>query len=212
MAGTASTTSTRTKATKTKPAKNQETTAVAESAATAVADVADNDTGKEVKNTNAGEMIKETNVDEMPLDDSDEIEVVALISHVSYKDPYTSDFYRWDEAGQVELMPYESLIRMRRNYRSYFDNMWLKPNDERVIKKFGLGRLYANNDFLMDEASYTSDNIDDVIDAIREVKSNNAKNAIINKIKDMVASGQITNINVIRSIEKSFDIDLVSSL
>lgn len=211
MARTASNSSTTAKTTKTKTAANQKPTAVAEVAVTAVADTADVDMNENTEEVKTQEAVEEK-VEEKPLEDSDEIEVVSIIPHVSYKDPYTSDFYEWEYPGEVEIMPYEALVRMRRNYRGYFDNMWLKPNDDRVIKKFGLERLYDKNDFLMDESSYTSENIDEVLNAISAIKSKDAKNSVINKIKDMVASGVITDINVIRSVEKAFDIDLISSI
>lgn len=212
MARTASNTSTGTKTTRTKTAANQNKSAATESSVAAVSDAADVDMDKEVDNVKTDSNVEEEKIEDKPLEDSDEIEVMALVPHVSYKDPYTSDFYEWDDAGQIEIMPYDSLVRMRRNHRSYFDNMWLKPEDDRVIKKFGLAKLYDKNDFLMDDSSYTVDNIDEIVDAISSIKSNDAKNSIINKVKDMVASSKITNINVIRSLEKAFDIDLVSSI
>lgn len=212
MTRTANSASTRAKATKTNTAAVQETTAVAEESVAAVADSADENVNECVEEEKQQEVVEETKKEEEPLKDSDEIEVISIVPHVSYKDNYTSDFYRWDEPGHVEFMTYETLVRMRRNYRSYFDNMWLKPNDERVIKKFGLVKLYDKNDFLMDENSYTVDNINNVLDAISEIKSKDMKNSVADKIKDMVASGGITNINVIKAIEKKLNIDLVSSI
>ena len=73
-----------------------------------------------------------------PLNDSDEIEVVSLIPNVSYKDSKTLDIYKWEEIGHVEYMTFETLKNMWRNNKGYFKNMWLKPNDDRVVNKFGL--------------------------------------------------------------------------
>ena len=151
-------------------------------------------------------------VDEKPLENDDEIEVVALIPNISYRDMATSDYYEWYEAGDVEYMTFDALSRMRRNNRGYFEDMCLKPNDDRVIKKFGLNKFYDKYDYFMNPSNYGKDNISNLLDKFGDIRSNSMKLSIINKIKDMVDSGDITNVNVIRTIEKRLDIDLIATL
>lgn len=162
----------------------------------------------------AASVVDEAAVDmkEEPLKDSDEIEVMALIPNVSYRDTSTSDFYEWENVGDVEYMTVDALTRMRRNHRGYFEDMCLKPNDERVIKKFGLGRFYENHDIFMDASNYTKDKIADTLNKFSTIRSNSMKLSIVNKIKDMVESGEISNVGVIRTIEKRLDIDLIATL
>ena len=85
-----------------------------------------------------------------PLNDDDEIEIVSLVPNVSYKDSKTGDMYEWDVAGHVEPMTVDVLKNMWRNNKGYFKNMWLKPNDERLIKQFGLTKTFEKYEFLMD--------------------------------------------------------------
>lgn len=151
-----------------------------------------------------------TNVKE--LDDKEEIEVVALIPNVSYYDKATGDRYEWENAGDVEYMTVEAIQRMRRNSRGYFEDMCVKPNDERVIKKFGMERYYEQHDYLMDASNYTKDNIANVLDKFSELRSNSLKSSIVNKIKDMISNGELADVTVIRAIEKRLDIDLISLL
>lgn len=151
-------------------------------------------------------------VNEEPLKDSDEIEVVALIPNVSYRDNATADFYEWEQVGDVEYMTVDAITRMRRNHRGYFEDMCLKPNDERVIKKFGLGRFYEKYDAFMDASNYTKERIAKTLDEFSAIRSNSMKLSIVNKIKDMVASGEISDVNVLRTIEKRLDIDLITAL
>lgn len=151
-----------------------------------------------------------TNVKE--LDDKEEIEVVALIPNVSYYDRATGDRYEWENAGDVEYMTVEAIQRMRRNSRGYFEDMCVKPNDERVIKKFGMERYYEQHDYLMDTSNYTKDNITNVLDKFSSLRSNSLKSSIVNKIKDMIANGELSDAVVIRAIEKRLDIDLISLL
>ena len=151
-----------------------------------------------------------TNVKE--LDDKEEIEVVALIPNVSYYDKATGDRYEWENAGDVEYMTVEAVQRMRRNSRGYFEDMCVKPNDERVIKKFGMERYYEQHDYLMDASNYTKDNITNVLDKFSSLRSNSLKSSIVNKIKDMISNGELSDAVVIRAIEKRLDIDLISLL
>lgn len=146
------------------------------------------------------------------LDDKEEIEVVALIPNVSYYDKATGDRYEWENAGDVEYMTVETIQRMRRNSRGYFEDMCVKPNDERVIKKFGMERYYEQHDYLMDASNYTKDNITNVLDKFSSLRSNSLKSSIVNKIKDMIANGELSDAVVIRAIEKRLDIDLISLL
>lgn len=146
------------------------------------------------------------------LDDKEEIEVVALIPNVSYYDKATGDRYEWENAGDVEYMTVEAIQRMRRNSRGYFEDMCVKPNDGRVIKKFGMERYYEQHDYLMDASNYTKDNITNVLDKFSSLRSNSLKSSIVNKIKDMIANGELSDAVVIRAIEKRLDIDLISLL
>lgn len=146
---------------------------------------------------------------EEPLQESTEIEVIAMIPNVRYHDTYTGDYYAWDNVGQVEYMTFETIERMWRNSKGYFRNMWLKPNDDRVIKKFGLKSIYDKYDFLMDEDNYTNDKIEDVYEQLSSA-SKELKFSVCNKIKNMVAYGKITNIHVIKGLESRLQIDLTS--
>lgn len=149
---------------------------------------------------------KSANVE--PLADSDEIEVISLVSNVTYKDSKTLDTYEWREIGHVEYMTFETLKNMWRNNKGYFKNLWLKPNDDRVINKFGLNRTFENYEYLMDGSNYTKKNIGAICDAIKATP-NGLKWSICDKVKSLVVSGEITNISVIRELEKRLRIDLI---
>lgn len=207
MASAATTKTSATKTGTTRATKSTKAKSATESAKVAVSDDKDAATiaVEEAADVNDG-------VVEEPLKDSDEIEVVALIPNVSYRDSATADFYEWENAGDVEYMTVEAITRMRRNNRGYFEDMCLKPNDERVIKKFGLGRFYDKYDSFMDSSNYTKDKITATLDEFSAIRSNSMKLSIVNKIKDMVSSGEISDVAVLRTIEKRLNIDLIATL
>lgn len=152
------------------------------------------------------ELIKET-----PLEDFDEIEVVSLVPNVSYKDRKTLDMYEWDEIGHSEYMTFDVLKNMWRTDKGYFNNLWLKPMDDRVINKFGLTKKFEKYEYLMDGSNYTKGNIKNICNAIKETP-NGLKFAICNKVKNLVISGEISNVSVIKELEKSLKIDLIEFL
>lgn len=145
------------------------------------------------------------------LSDSDVLEVESLIPNVVYEDNRTGNYYEWGEIGHCEDMTFDEIKNMHRKHKAYFTDMWLKPLDERVIKKLGLSRTYDKYDFLVDESNYTNDNIDEVLNGISSAPAS-LKIAIINRIKDMVADGTVSDIKVVRKLEKRLDIDLISFL
>ena len=146
-----------------------------------------------------------------PLEDSDEIEVISLVPNVSYKDSKTLDMYEWHESGHIEYMTFDTLKNLWRNNKGYFKNLWLKPMDDRVINKFGLTKTFEKYEYLMDGSNYTKKNIKNICDAIKETP-NGLKFAICNKVKNLVISGEVTDIFVIKELEKRLQIDLIEFL
>ena len=146
-----------------------------------------------------------------PLEDSDEIEVVSLVSNVSYKDSKTLDMYEWHEAGHSEYMTFDTLKNLWRNNKGYFKNLWLKPMDDRVINKFGLTKTFENYEYLMDGSNYTRKNVNAICNAIKATP-NGLKFAICNKVKSLVIDGEVTDVFVIKELEKRLQIDLIDFL
>ena len=145
------------------------------------------------------------------LNDPDEIEVVSLIPNVSYEDKKTGDVYEWNNVGDSEYMTFAALKEMRRTSKTYFNELWLKPMDSRVVKHFGLERVYKNYNMLMEEDSYTSDNITNTCKVISE-SPNGIKWTLLGRIRNLVERGVITDIKVLRALEKQFNVELLDLL
>ena len=154
---------------------------------------------------------KKKSVNLKPLVDSDEIEVISLVPNVSYKDSKTLDMYEWDVTGHTEYMTFDTLKNMWRNHKGYFKNMWLKPNDERVINSFGLTKTFEKYEYLMDASNYTKKNISAICEAIANTP-NGLKFAICDKVKSLVVNGEVADISVIRALEKRLNIELIEFL
>lgn len=164
-----------------------------------------------VEKMNEEDKTDKKKINKEPLVNTDEIEVISLVPKVSYKDSKTLDMYEWDEVGHVEYMTFETLQNMWRNNKGYFKNMWLKPNDDRVINKFGLTKTFEKHEYLMDASNYTKDNIKNICSAISDTP-NGLKMSVCGKIKNMVINGDVSDVSVIRALERHLKIDLIDFL
>ena len=143
-----------------------------------------------------------------PLQDTDDIEVVALIPNISYKDNKTLDFYEWKNIGDIEEIPFEVLKNMYRNHRGYFRNLWLKPLDDRVIDKFKLRKLYESHEKLINIDNYTIDTIFDICEEIHKLP-NSSNLSFLSLIRNSVDEGKIQDIRIIKQLESSLNISLI---
>ena len=148
---------------------------------------------------------------EIKLNDSDEIEVVSLIPNVSYEDKKTGDMYIWESVGHTEYMAFSVLKDMWRSHKGYFRNLVLKPLDERVVSHFSLQNLYDSYDYLMDSKNYTKDKIADVCSKILDTPSG-LKNTIYGNIRAMVDNGEMADINIIKYIDNTLGMELLSTI
>lgn len=187
-------------ATKRATAKKETTVETVEEVAASTAKSSSSDTNTSKK------------VAEKPLNGDYEVAVASFVPYrVSYDDSTTFDKYVWEGVGEVQHMTLDVLTRMRRNHPDYFNNMELKPEDDRVIKKLNLTGLYDKYEHLMSSDSYTRDNVGSVVEEIKKLR-NGAKITVVHKIKGMIKDGEITDVNVIRTIEKRLGIDLIAIL
>lgn len=138
------------------------------------------------------------------LSEEEEIEVISLISNVSYKDSRTGDMYKWDNIGDIELMEVSVLKNMWRNNKGYFKSFWLKPLDDRIISLFKLQKFYDEYDFLLDNDSYTRENIEKISNIINN-SNKEIKISVFNHVKTLIDNSIIYDINVIRELESVFN-------
>ena len=145
-----------------------------------------------------------------PLNDFDDIEVQSMIPNVSYLDTKSQDFYEWKNVGDIETMSFETLKNMWKNNRGYFKKLWIRPLDKRVIEKFnGLSKLYTEYDELMDVNTYNRDNVQSIIKRILDMP-HGTQHSVITLILDSVNNGKLTDVKVLRELEKSLGLDLIS--
>ena len=149
--------------------------------------------------------------EQVELTDEDEIDIVALDSNVYYYDKTTDETYEWHDVGDTISLPFGTIKNMWRNHKDYFRNFLLKPTDKRVINKLGLNKTYEKYDFLNDGKQYTRDNIDKILTTIKGT-TNGFQSALCNNIKNMIIEGEITDLYVVRTLGKYFNVDFIMLL
>lgn len=142
------------------------------------------------------------------LNDDTRIVVEARVPAVYYTCPVTFETFSWLEVGDTQEMTFKQLRIMNTKYPRYFTEKWLLPNDETVMKKLHLDKIYATKVSRSDMKRFCGDNIKDVDELLSGLDSN-AKTELTPKIVKYVKDGKIANVKMIRLLEKKLGIELM---
>jgi hypothetical protein len=178
--------------------------------------VQDNVTPEKVVTPTVKEKVEEKVVEpktkvKVDIADDEDVEIISLNPNVSYHDKATDETYHWGEVGEINTLPFSVVKNMWRNHKNYFRYFYLKPLDERVIDKLGLTKTYEKYNFLTDSSSYTKDNVNKIINTLNE-NTIAFKSAICNSIKSMIIEGKISDLYVVRTLGRYFDVDFIALL
>lgn len=127
---------------------------------------------------------------------------------LTYKARSTNAIYRWPTIGSLEYMTVSELNEMNNYKRAYLNKPLVILMDERAIKKFRLQKVYENvaqinnlKSLFKSDMSTIERIIDTAIDA-------NMRDILISKVRQMIKNGTLTNINIIKLLEKKLQHDL----
>ena len=127
---------------------------------------------------------------------------------LTYKARSTNAIYRWPTIGSLEYMTVSELNEMNNYKRAYLNKPLVILMDERAIKKFRLQKVYENvaqinnlKSLFKSDMSTIEKTIDMAIDA-------NMRDILISKVRQMIKNGTLTNINIIKLLEKKLQHDL----
>ena len=143
------------------------------------------------------------------LNDDTRIVVEARVPAVYYTCPVTFETFSWLEVGDTQEMTFKQLRIMNTKHPRYFTEKWLLPNDEIVMKKLHLDKIYATKVSRSDMKRFCGDDIKDVDELLSGLDSN-AKTDLTPKIVKYVKDGKIANVKMIRLLEKKLGIELMN--
>ena len=142
------------------------------------------------------------------LNDDTMITVEARVPAVYYTCPVTFETFSWLEIGDTQEMTFKQLRIMNTKHPRYFSEKWLLPNNELVMKKLKLDKIYATKVNRADMKRFCGNDIKDVEELLSGLDSN-AKTELTPKIVKYVKEGKIANVKMIRLLEKKLSIELM---
>lgn len=170
------------------------------------------DTLDKVVNSVSGNNAKvEAAARKVELKNEDEIAVRSVtFGGLSWVSPRTNAHYRWNEIGAIEFVPFGELVTMNNTARDFLFAPLVIVQDSRVVDHFRLNSTYekiACIDKL--EEMFNKGDLDEIGAALRSIVNTNMRDIAISKIRTLREEHKLTNIDVIRLIEKilCFDMD-----
>lgn len=142
------------------------------------------------------------------LNDDTRIVVEARVSAVYYTCPVTFETFSWLEVGDTQEMTFKQLRIMNTKHPRYFSEKWLKPLNDDVLEKLKLKKYFENNLSRGDlKLLFGND-----VGAVEELLINlnpDAKSELAQKAVKAAKNGKISNIKIIRLIEKYLDVEIM---
>jgi len=127
---------------------------------------------------------------------------------LTYKARSTNAIYRWNQIGAIEYMTVAELNEMNNYKRAYLNKPLVILMDERAIKKFRLQKVYENVAQINNLKSLFKSNMATIERTIDTALDANMRDILISKVRQMIKNGTLTNINIIKLLEKKLQHDL----
>ena len=124
---------------------------------------------------------------------------------LTYKARSTNAIYRWNQIGAIEYMSVAELNEMNNYKRAYLNKPLVILMDERAIKKFRLQRVYENVAQINNLKSLFKSDMASIERTIDTAVDANMRDILISKVRQ---NGTLTNINIIKLLEKKLQHDL----
>ena len=127
---------------------------------------------------------------------------------LTYKARSTNAIYRWNQIGAIEYMSVAELNEMNNYKRAYLNKPLVILMDERAIKKFRLQKVYENVAQINNLKSLFKSDVGTIEKTIDMAIDANMRDILISKVRQMIKNGTLTNINIIKLLEKKLQHDL----
>ena len=150
-------------------------------------------------------------VEETGLSLDDMIPVKSItFGGLTYKARSTNAIYRWNQIGSIEYMSVAELNEMNNYKRAFLNKPLVILMDERAIKKFRLQKIYENVAQVNNLKSvFERDNktIENMVDSALKA---GMRDILISKVRQMIKNGKLTNVSIIKLLEKKLQYDLMN--
>lgn len=139
----------------------------------------------------------------------DEIPVKSItFGGLTYRSRSTNAIYRWPQIGSIEYMTVADLNEMNSYKPVYLNRPLVILMDERAMKKYRLQKVYENVAQINNLAKVFNSDMNTIEEKIDMALDANMRDILISKSRQMIENGTLSNINVIRLLEKKLQHDL----
>lgn len=145
---------------------------------------------------------------EQILHDDTKITVQSLVPWVCYTCPITFETFSWLEVGDTQEMTYKQLRIMNAKHSRYFTEKWLKPLNDDVLNKLKIKKYFENN-LSRGDVKLLCGNDAGAAEQMLINLNPEAKTALAKKAIKAAKDGKISNIKIIRLIEKNLDVEIM---
>lgn len=128
-----------------------------------------------------------------------------------YKSRRSGGKWVFERKGDVEYMDIQELMHMRASQPNFFKNNWIRVMDEEVIDHLRLRHFYKDTidpESLEDIFTIPVGELEHIIDK----SPVSDKILILHKAREEFANGNLTNVHVVKLIEKKFAVDLADQI
>ncbi|MCM1277311.1 MAG: hypothetical protein NC299_18460 [Lachnospiraceae bacterium] len=145
------------------------------------------------------------------IDPSRVVEVMSVtFGGLTWISEKTKSHYRWNSIGDIENMTFDELVVMHNMSRDFLFTPYVIVRDPEVAEYFRLNAVYKEFAYVNKlEALFDEGDMGKIEEALNKIKRTNMRNVAISKIRALKESGKLTNIYIIRLIQKilCFDLD-----
>ena len=142
------------------------------------------------------------------LNDDTKIQVQSLVPVVCYSCPVTFEYFSWLEIGDTQEMTYKQIRIMSVKHPRYFSERWLKPLNDDVLERLKLKRFFESNLSRGDLKLLFGNDVGAVEEMLTSLNPD-AKSELAKKAVKAAKDGWISNVKIIRLIEKHLGVEIM---
>lgn len=120
----------------------------------------------------------------------------------------TNAYYRWENIGSIEYIPFNELITMNNTSRTFLFDPKIVIQDTRVIEYFRLLDVYSNVAQVQNLVGLFSKPLTEISKVVDLAIRVNMREVMISKIRQLRKDGTLNNIDVIKLLENKLCFDL----
>lgn len=159
--------------------------------------------------TEASTMLEVARQNKTEVDFNEEIACKSVVfGGLTWVSSKTNAYYRWENIGAIEYVPFNELITMNNTNRNFLFDPKIVVQDTRVIDYFRLLDVYSNVAQVQNLVGLFNKPLTEISKVVDLAIRVNMRDVMISKIRQLRKEGTLNNIDVIKLLEKKLCFDL----